>query len=178
MNVLTLITAPTQPVVEADALMAHLRLTSDDERVLVESLEQAAVAHLDGWRGVLGRAIRQQVWRQEFAGWGTLRLAMPDVSAITVTAVDAVGDPVTATRADLRADNQGPYVITEGPSVDRVFVEFTCAMPIQQVPAVQAAVKLIVAHWFDNRAAVSEGSMQEVPMAASSLISAMRWSQM
>ena len=175
---LTLITAPTVPVVAAADLMAHLRLTSTEEQALVEALEQAAVAHLDGWRGVLGRPIRQQTWRQEFAGWGILRLAMPDVSAITVTALDADGGAVSATRADLRADNIGPYVITEGPSVDRVFVQFVCAMPVEQIPAVQAAVKLIVAHWFDNRTAVSDGAMQEVPLAASALIGAMRWSQM
>jgi uncharacterized phiE125 gp8 family phage protein len=175
---MTLITAPTQRVVETAALMAHLRVTSDDERALVEAMEQAAVAHLDGWRGILGRAIRPQTWKQEFTGWGTLRLAMPDVSAITVTGLDADGGEVTATRADLRADCLGPYVLTEGPAVDRVFVQFTCGLPVQQLPAVQAAVKMIVGHWFDNRSAVIEGAMTEVPMAATALIGAMRWRQM
>lgn len=175
---LTLITAPAIRVVDTLALMAHLRLTSLEEQEYIEGLELAAVAHLDGWRGILGRAIREQTWKQEFPGWGNLRLAMPDVSEITVTAVDSDGADVVATRADLRTDCMGPYVIAEGPAADRVFVEFTCALPAEQLPAVQAAVKMMVSHWYENRSAVGEAAMAEVPMSATALIGAMRWRRM
>lgn len=174
---LTLITPPAAKVVAVADLCQQLRVTSSDEWALIEALELAAVAHLDGWKGVLGRAIRPQVWKQEFDAWGYLRLAMPDVSAITVTALDSNGAAVTATRADLRVDASGPYVITEGPSVDRVFVQFTCGMQTQQIPAVQAAVRMMVAHWFNRRETAVEGQMSEIPFGADTLIHSMRWSQ-
>lgn len=172
---LTLITAPTVPVVQIASLVAQLRVTDDSERALVEDYERAAVAHLDGWGGVLGRAIRPQVWRQEFAGWGSLRLAMPDVSAVTVTAKDSDGNAVTPTKAELRADCGGPYVIADGPAAERVFVEFTCGLPAVRLPVAQQIVRLIVAHWFQNREAVAEGNMVEIPLGASALIDAIRW---
>lgn len=167
---LTLVTPPTEPVVELEDLKAYLRVTSDDEDSLIESLEQAAVAHLDGWSGVLGRAIRPQTWQQEFCGWGNLRLAMPDASDIVVSGLDTEGGDVVATQADLRVDRGGQYVIADGPSAERVFVQFDCGLSEAEIPAVQQAVKLIVGHWFENRSAVSDGPMTEVPMAAAALV--------
>jgi uncharacterized phiE125 gp8 family phage protein len=175
--ILTQVTAPTRKVVETKDLCDWLRVTSDDERAIIESLEAAAVGHLDGWGGVLGRAIRPQVWKQEFCSWGELRLAMPDASAITVTAEDDDGNAVTATRADLRKDACGPYVITEGPTAVRVFVEFTCGLPAQRIPVAQTIVKTLIAHWFRNRESVGEAAMAEVPLSATALIDQLRWSR-
>jgi uncharacterized phiE125 gp8 family phage protein len=175
--ILTQVTAPTRKVVETKDLCDWLRVTSEEERAVIEGLEAAAVGHLDGWGGVLGRAIRSQVWRQEFAGWGDLRLAMPDVSAIEVTAEDAAGDAVVPTRSELRQDACGPYVITEGPDVARVFVDFTSGLPGQRIPVAQTIVKTLVAHWFRNRESVGEGSMAEIPLSATALIDQLRWSR-
>lgn len=174
---LTLVTPPTAAVVSGPELCAWLRVTEYDEQAVLESLEASAVAHLDGWRGVLGRAIRSQTWRQEFTGWGELLLAMPDVVSITVTGLDAAGAPVVATRAELRSDICGPYVITEGPEVDRVFVEFVCAMPESQLPVVKTIVKLIVAHWFRNRETASDVALTEMPLGAQALIHSTRWTR-
>jgi len=174
---LVLVTPPVQPVVSADTLCDWLRVTDTTERAQIESLEAAAVGHLDGWGGVLGRAIRQQVWKQEFCGWGDLRLAMPDVSAVVVTALDSAGNAVTATKAELRADVAGPYVIAEGPTADRVFVQFTCALQASRIPVAQTIVRMLVAHWFRNREAIGEASMAEIPMSATALIDQLRWSR-
>jgi hypothetical protein len=172
---LILVTAPTAPVVSTDSLCAQLRITESGERALIEDYERSAVAHLDGWGGVLGRAIGLQVWKQEFCGWGSLRLAMPDVTAITVTAEDADGNAVVPTRADLRADFGGPYVIAEGPDAARVFVQFTCALPSSRLPVAQQIVRLIVAHWYSHREAVADGALVEIPLGAYALIAGLRW---
>lgn len=172
---LVLVTAPTVPVVSTDALCAQLKVTEEDDLALIDDYERSVVAYLDGWGGVLGRAIREQVWRQEFPGWGTLHLAMPDVSAVTVTAEDAEGNAVAPTRADLRASSGGPYVIAEGPEAARVFVQFTCALPASKIPAAQQIVRMMVAHWYANREAVSEATTVVVPLGASALIAALRW---
>lgn len=172
---LVLITPPTASVVSLDSLCAQLKVTDPSERLLVQSYEQAAVAHLDGWGGILGRAIMAQVWKQEFCGWGTLRLALPDVSAVVVTALDSAGVAVVPTRAELRADTLGPYVLSEGPAAERVFVEFTCALSPSRLPAVQQIVRLIVAHWYENREATTEAARSEIPLGATALMNGLRW---
>lgn len=169
-----LITAPTAPVVTLADLKAHLRVDHADEDAMIASLESAAVAHLDGWTGILGRAIRAQQWRQEFSAGEFVRLAMPDVSAITVAAFDSDGDAVSVTTT-LKADYRGPFVELVG-SYETLRVTYTCAMTATQLPAAQIAVKLLVGHWYANRETVVAGSSPaEMPFAADALIKAMRW---
>lgn len=174
MTILSLVTPPVGPVVEIFSLTAQLRVTDDAERALIEEYERAAVAYLDGWGGVLGRAIKAQTWRQEFDSWGTLRLAMPDVTAITVTAEDDAGETVTPTLAELRKDAAGFYVLTDGPSAARIFVEFTCGLPAHRLPVARQIVRHMVAHWFAHRETVAEGSLSEIPLTASELIGTLR----
>lgn len=171
---LTLITAPTLPVLSASDLRDHLRITDTSEDGYVATLAAAAVAYLDGWGGVLGRAIMPQTWRQEFDGWGTLKLSLPDVSAVAVTYEDSLGAEQPATSATLRKCGAAWVVEADGPDTQRVFVNMTCALPASRLPAAQAIVKLLVAHWYLNREAVGE-AMQDVPMSADALITALRY---
>lgn len=171
---LTLITAPTQAPVSATELMDHLRITELGEAAYVSTLAAAAVSYLDGWGGVLGRAIMPQVWRQEFDGWGRLQLDLPDVTAISVTYEDSVGAEQSATSATLRKIGSAWYVDADGPGAERVFVNMTCALPAVRLATVQQIIKLLVAHWYENREAVG-ASMQEIPMAAGALITSIRY---
>ncbi len=60
-----LITPPAiQPVSLAEAKL-HLRVDHNDEDTLIESLTRAATEHSDGWNGILGRCLVEQVWRQD-----------------------------------------------------------------------------------------------------------------
>ena len=167
-----LITPPTVPVVALADLRAHLRVDAADEDALIVALETSAVAYLDGWTGVLGRAIRPQVWRQTFDAGECVRLAMPDVTATAVTARDAAGDVVSVTTT-LVADHRGPVVKVTG-AYATLQVDYTCEMPPTLLPAAQVAVKLLVAHWFANREAVG-GQMAEVPLTVDALVTALRW---
>lgn len=145
-----LITPPTGPVVSLADLKAHLRVDGADEDTLIASLEAAAVAYLDGWGGVLGRAILPQTWEFDAVA-GDVLSPMPDVSAATQ-------DSVALTVAD--------DVITV-PSDGAVRI--TCAMDERYLPTVEMAVKLIVAHWFEDRAA------GQLPASADALIGSIRW---
>lgn len=165
--------APTAPVVAIEDLRTALRKTSSIEDDLVVALEAAAVAHLDGYDGVLGRAIMPQKWRQDFTGWGELRLALPDVSAVTVTAVSAAGAPVTPDFVALRRDEAGWLVECRGPDAETVSVEMTVALPDAKLPIVRAAVKMLVAHWYVSREAAS-GPLSEIPLGVSALIAPLR----
>lgn len=172
-----LITPPSAPVVGLVDLKAHLRVDFDDDDALIAALETAAVAHLDGWQGVLGRAILPQVWRQEFEAGECPRLAMPDVSEIEATGYDGAGGVVAVT-ATLQRDLRGAWVEVTG-NYHRLQIDFTCGLSAQKLPAAQAAVKMMVGHWYANREAVVTGTIaSEIPMAVDALIGAMRWMDM
>lgn len=178
-----LITAPTDPVVTLADLKLHLRVDHDDDDDLIEAFQSAAVAHLDGWTGVLGRAIMPQVWRQEFDAWGDFRLLMPDASDISVHYCTEEthghsGEHVyeMITNFVVKTDMRGTLVTATGPTTDNIRVEYTCGMTATQLPAAQALVKLMVGNWYANREAVVVGTITaELPFAADALITAMRW---
>ena len=52
-------------------------------------------------------------------------------------------------------------------------VTVTCAMPAEKLPSVQAAVKLLVGHWYLNREATGKG-MAEQPFAVRALLEPLR----
>lgn len=164
---LTLVTAPSD-LVTLDEVKAHLRVDIDDEDPLIGGLIQGAIAYLDGYRGVLGRAIMPQTWRQTFTCAGPYRLAMPDVSTFTAT----VGG--NAAPGTLSGDAMGPVVTLDASSPDGATIEFTCALPVQQLPAVRMAVLLLIGNWYQHRESVGERG-QEIPMGFEMLISSMRW---
>lgn len=168
------VTGPAGPVVAIDDLRAHLRVDQIDEDALIISLEAAAVAYLDGYRGILGRAINEQVWKQDFANGDPLRLALPDVTSIDATALDLGGDEVQVETA-LLEDAEGAYVIASGDYAS-ISIEYTCALPARQRPAVEAAIKMLVGHWYANREAVLVGTNSApLPMAVDALLAPLRW---
>lgn len=153
-----LLTPPTSlPVTLADAKL-HCRIDGADDDTLLSGLIAAAVGHLDGWTGVLGRCIMPQTWQVSVEA-GDVVLPMPNVASATA------GGPLV-----VRATPAGPMV-TVAEDCD---ITFTCAMPAQLVAVARVAVLLVVGHWYENREAVG-GSMVEVPMAATALIDQMRW---
>jgi len=174
---LKLVTPPSDPLVTADDLRAHLHVDGSDQDAMIDVYRAAALAMLDGWRGIMGRAIMPQTWSQEFDSWGDLRLAMPDVSAVRVAGFDADGGDVAATSADLIADQRGSYVAASGRAVSRVVVEFDCGLPAASLPSVRVAVMMLVANWFTNREATIAGSVSVLPFAVDCLIDPLIWRQ-
>ena len=167
-----LVTAPQDPVCSLDEMRTHLRLDDTESDVELAALEAAAVGYLDGWRGVLGRAIVSQVWSQEFTGWGDLEIEMPDVASFTVSGFDTEDAPVAASSSELINTYAGPIVRCSGPAVSRVVVEYTVGMPAAQLKTAKVLVLLMVANWFDNR---SGDAALELPASARSLIEILRW---
>jgi len=168
-----LVTAPSARVVALADLKLHLRVDHDDEDTLIEALEAAAVAHFDGWRGIMGRAIMPQTWAQDFDGWGTYKLFLPDASNVsavgTLDGVDTEAETIT-----VKPTLGGTFVEVSGGDVDTVRITYDCALPVEQLPAVQAAVKLLVGHWYENREAATEKALSAAPMAVQSIIGALR----
>lgn len=166
------------PVTVAEAKL-HLRVDGDDDDALIESMIAAATGHLDGYDGVLGRAIMSQTWREDFDGFPTgFRLRMGPVSGlVSVVYTDDAGDPQTVTGARLLTSGGVTFVYpalgASWPSGSGVAIEYTAGYAVVPAP-LKAAILLHVGALYENREAVSDKSMAAVPLAYESLVSPYR----
>lgn len=184
-------TAPAEQPVSLDDIKRHVRraLSTDDDAMLQAYID-AAVAHLDGWRGVLGRCMVTQTWIQPFTGWQSgLALPFPDIASVTVRYTDAEDALQTLTEGlDFElGDIEGVPTIWYAPSFSAPDLTINKPAPIEveltagygaaaDVPAaVKQALRMLVAHWFLNREAVGETAMAEMPASVTALIAPHRW---
>lgn len=153
----TLIIAPTDDVVTLDETKAHLYVDFSDDDDLIQSMIDAAVAHLDGFTGILGRAIAEQTWSQEYDRFcGDLVLPFGPVKSVTSVAYDST----TFSEYRLLADGRGPFLrvnddaswpSSEGP----VVVTFVAGYNTIPEP-IKAAVKLHVGSMYQFRETMGE----------------------
>ena len=158
-----LVTPPDGDVVDLVTLKAWCRVDHDDEDAVIAGLGLAAVAYLDGWRGVLGRAILEQVWSIDYDAPGDYILPMADVVSATVDYGDG------AEGLALVAHPRGFEVTLTAPGT----LAMTCAMDEASLSVAKVVVSMLVAHWYEHRGAVA-GDMAEVPMQAGALIQSLR----
>lgn len=185
-----LVTAPTTFPVSADEVKAHVgaRDFGDDDTML-EALRAAAISHLDGWTGVLGRCLEQQTWRQDYDDFcSCLRLPLfPVISIASVKYTDTNGaeQTIAAENYTLKNDDRGSFVeflstysfpsLNAETSAVRVAYVAGYAQAgnplVSTVPAaIKAAILLLVGHWYANREAVSADTHVVLPMAVDALI--------
>jgi len=175
--------APATNPVSLTEAKAQCRVDHSDDDTLIGLLISTATAHLDGYAGVLGRALVSQTWRQDLEAFSDpVRLALGPVASISsVTYYDADNaiQTLAGTVYGLFADEFGAYVALKPdqtfPSVysrrDAISVTYVAGVADSDVPApIKHAILLMVGHWYANREAVSEGQMHELPMAVEALI--------
>jgi uncharacterized phiE125 gp8 family phage protein len=172
----------TNPVTLTEAKL-QCRVDHTDDDTLIGLLISAATAYLDGYAGVLGRALVTQTWRQDLESFSDpLRLALGPVASITsVTYYDADNavQTLAGTVYGLFSDEFGAYLALKPdqtfPSVysrrDAISVTYVAGVADSAVPApIKHAILLMVGHWYANREAVAPGQMYDVPMAVDALI--------
>lgn len=156
--------APATTPVSLSEAKAHLRVDHDDQDDLITAQIKAATAWLDGYAGILGRALITQTWRQDLAGFAD-RLPLPVSPVIAIVSVsyfDAgnvvqVLDPGVY---DLLVEARGAHVtLRPGQSwpasfrsADAVSVTFTAGYgAAADVPEpIRQAILLIVQRLFDG----------------------------
>jgi uncharacterized phiE125 gp8 family phage protein len=109
-----LVTPPAEAPVTLAEAKAHCRVTSTSDDVLITGLIAAAVSHLDGWSGVLGRCLVTQTWRQDFGGFASeLRLPMLAAAVSSVSYVTTAGVQATLSSSvyQLGQDALGSYLV-------------------------------------------------------------------
>ena len=172
-----------EPVTLAEA-KAHLRVDASDEDTLIGGLVSAAVSHLDG-QGVLGRAMITQSW----ATWvcnspGIVTLPVgPFQSLTSVEYYDSANALQSADVANYEARLAGDFVTVQPkagfawpgaysrPDAIKITYVAGYGATAADVPqSIRQAILLLVGHWYENREAVTEGNLKELPLAVSALI--------
>jgi uncharacterized phiE125 gp8 family phage protein len=189
-----LVTPPAELPVSVSDAKGHLRVAHSSEDDVIGAFVGAAVAHLDGHSGILGRCLVTQEWRQDYAGWpadGRLRLPFPDVdiASVAVNYLDTLADEQAVPEAqyEVLEDARGTYVefraAFTAPSLedDRaapVWVTFEAGYgAAADVPAaIKAAILLITGDLYENRenTVISEARVQAMPIAADRLLTPYR----
>lgn len=111
------VSPPAETPVSLAEAKAHLRVTSSDDDALIGALIQAATDWLDGWCGILGRALVTQTWRVDLCAFPAcrwLRLPLGPVQSITsVVYSDAADDEQTLDAASysLHVEASGPVIL-------------------------------------------------------------------
>ncbi|MGF7161280.1 putative phiE125 gp8 family phage protein [Rhodoligotrophos appendicifer] len=188
-----LVTAPTVLPVTLAEVRSQLRLDEYDEDPLLSILLDAAIERLDGWNGILGRALSQQIWRQDFDSFSEcLRLPLgPVISVGSVVYRNAEGQLSTVGTSSyaLLNDEAGARVFmksgftapTSLAETVPISITYTAGYPVvndfSTVPApLKMAILQLVGHWYQNREASVVGtSAMELPLSVSSLIAPYRY---
>lgn len=184
-------TAPAATPVTVAEVKDHLRVEHNEDDALVTLYLAAAIAHLDGDEGTLGRALITQTWDQtidDFPHGDDLALMLAGVQSVTsITYRDMDGATQTfpadgymlrhrhgLTWAHLKDDYTWPETDDEPGAVTVRFVAGygdAAAVPA----ALKAAMLLHVAHMYENREPVVIGqSVAPLPMAYDALVAPYR----
>lgn len=177
--------APASTPVSLAEAKASLRVDFSDDDDLITSLIAAAVGHFDGWSGTLGRALVTQSWRQDFGGFGVMRLPVGPVASIDeIEYFDSENEVQTVDGAvyTLRTDALGSYVDLKPGQAwpatyarpDAVSVTYVAGTAAAEVPAaIKTAILLMVGHLYANREAVGEAKV-ELPLGVHALVAPYR----
>lgn len=182
-----LITAPEAFPVSLEEAKAALDVEDNERDTLITGLIAAATIWLDGYTGILGRALCEQTWRQDFDAFDRkLRLPLlPVIDVESVSYVDSAGatQTVAALNYTVRQDALGAYVqflttfaapaISAEPAA--VSVTYVAGYDDEgEVPmpaAIKQAMLLLIRQWFDNPTAVIVGaSVEKMPFAVQALL--------
>lgn len=185
-HVVELIGAPSELPVSLAVAKSHLRVDYTDDDALIGLYLAAAVSHLDGLAGILGRAIVSQQWRVSIDGGAMPNsgewVEFPVLSLISVQSVKYYNTSnvlITASLADYEIVKTASWAYIQ-PATDKTWpavfdradafqVEFTAGFgDAAAVPAaIKSAILLMVGDMYRNRETVAIGAAANViPMSA------------
>lgn len=157
----------SQPVVPLAEMQAHLRVDGDSDWGVIASLEAAAVEAVERYTQRLLRARSCELLLPGLPG-GRMPAELPGgmVSGAVVLEIeghDAPGVTVAGhSPAAMVPDEPWPALAAGGWPVRVVYTAGFALLPADLV----SAVKMIAAHLYERREAVSDSAAQKVPMGA------------
>lgn len=130
-----LVTSATVLPVLVDDVKLALRVDGSDLDADIDRLIRSAVAHYEGWQGVLGISLVEQTWRQDFDRFEQLMTLPvgPVTEVVSVSYRNAGGDPATI--------DESNYVLKQDAG-GRSFVRFVNAFSSPSDLYEEAAVSI------------------------------------
>lgn len=183
-------TPPAEEPVSLTELKLHLRVDSADEDTLITALGIAARQALEERTRTTTVATTWYAKLDCFGGYGIQLLKMPLRSITSIKYNDAAGDEQTLSTDVYEfslADFLPTITLKDGQSWpttesarDAVTIEFVVGMAADAAGMLtnnmgarwQAAIKLLVAHWYENREETNTGQVtRKIPWDVMSLVS-------
>lgn len=179
-HITTLVTAAAELPVSLADMKEHLRVDASHEDDLITAYISACAASL-GSEGELGQPLVTETWDEAFKNPSedVYLSVLPAQSITSVSYYDRDNVQQTATLADftlyqsdrwafVRSDNWPDTFDRPDAITIRYDAGFGAAgdVPVEIVQA----MKLIVAHWYQNREDASQATLNEIPRAASHLL--------
>jgi uncharacterized phiE125 gp8 family phage protein len=181
------ITAPAEPFLKIDEIMAHLRIDSDDELIYLAQLRDSVERALDAQNGITGRALVTQQWRKTVDSFAALECDYLDfpptiaIDAIKYIDTNDILQTVAAvvwgsetrrerTRPRLKAGQSWPNDLSSEPG--SVMIEWTAGYgAATAVPAnIKHAGLLMIGLLYENRESHSQGGKFELSPSISWLL--------
>lgn len=173
--------APAATPLSLDEVRSHLRVDHHDDDTLLEALIDVVTERLDGYTGVVGRALITQTWRQEWSDFPRSRwlsLPLSPVQSVVVQYLDESETLRTLDAAVYYLVNlpHGPFVELDEDSnwpdtadrPDAVQVTIVCGYgdAAADVPRpLRQAALLMLSELYEHREAVAVGvSAAAIPM--------------
>jgi len=179
--------------VSVESCKLDLKIQHNADDTLLEDYIAAAAALVGGKSGIVGKVLTAEIWELKLSSAsGCVVLPLSPVQSITsISYFDAENTAQTLDVADfyLYGDEDSaliePKTNVVWPAVyarrDAITIRFVAGFgTADDIPKnITRAIRLIVAHWYENRTAVLVGvTAQELPMAVESLLGISRkgWS--
>lgn len=128
-----LLDAPTIKPVTLTEAKAAFDISYSEKDPLINGLIAAATSHLDGWTGILGRALCEQTWRQDYDGfscWSSnrgyhgsiyrrgpygIRMRLPlfpviEIGSVKYTDPNGAEQTISSANYTLQTDDLGAFV--------------------------------------------------------------------
>ncbi|WP_309086460.1 hypothetical protein [Chelativorans sp.] len=106
-----LVTPPAILPISVAEVKQALHIDAADDDVVIEREIRAAVAHYEGWTGILGICLVEQTWRQDFDNFDCLRLPLgpviPPVVAVRWRNTAGQIATINASEYSLQTDGAG-----------------------------------------------------------------------
>lgn len=181
-------TPPLAPLVTTADAKAALRISHDDENALIASLVATAEAHLDGWEGLLRRALVTQAWRVAVLDadhFGRLFAPLSPVQSLEAIQYYPPDSETltTATLANYRLIKAPDWAYAEPrlsfswPSTDdrpdalqAVFRIGYGDTPAAVPQTIVHAAKLLIGHLYENREETTALKLAQLPLGVQALI--------
>jgi uncharacterized phiE125 gp8 family phage protein len=187
--ILKRIVPPATAAMSLADMLSHLRIDSSDDNDVIAGQIAAAVEYLEG---AMHRSFITQTWRLSLECWPARReidlpLASPlqAVTSVTYLDTDGVTNTLAASAYVVDTDSEPGRVVLkrdetwpgdeleEGPSIQVTYVAGYGDDPTDVPWMIRQAIKLLAAHWYENRETSIVGAgviASPVPFAVDSLI--------